>query len=66
MGTIRYNLDPFDVHSDEQVWRALEHAHIQKAISALPDGLQTEVTENGANFRFGAEGSSFASTKSFY
>lgn len=28
-GTLRINLDPFDRHTDEEVWRALEHAHLK-------------------------------------
>lgn len=28
-GTLRINLDPFDTHTDEEVWRALEHAHLK-------------------------------------
>lgn len=28
-GTLRMNLDPFDKHNDEEVWQALEHAHLK-------------------------------------
>lgn len=28
-GSLRINLDPFDEHSDEELWRALEHAHLK-------------------------------------
>lgn len=31
-GTLRINLDPFDAHSDEEVWRALEHAHLKEFV----------------------------------
>lgn len=32
-GTLRMNLDPFDKHSDEEVWTALEHAHLKAFVS---------------------------------
>ena len=28
-GSLRMNLDPFGIHSDDQIWRALEHAHLK-------------------------------------
>jgi ABC-type multidrug transport system fused ATPase/permease subunit len=29
MGTVRYNLDPFDAYSDIDIWRALEHVEMK-------------------------------------
>lgn len=49
----RYNLDPFDAHTDAQLWDALERAHVKAAIAALPKGLLAEVVENGDNFSVG-------------
>lgn len=34
-GTLRLNLDPFVRYSDEQVWRALEHAHLKEFVKGL-------------------------------
>lgn len=31
-GNLRMNLDPFGVYADEQVWKALEHAHLKSFI----------------------------------
>lgn len=28
-GTLRMNLDPFQQYNDENVWKALEHAHLK-------------------------------------
>jgi len=50
-GTLRMNLDPFDVHSDEQIWRALEHAHLNEFVRSLPAALQYECGEGGQNLR---------------
>ncbi|KAB7497030.1 Multidrug resistance-associated protein 5 [Armadillidium nasatum] len=49
-GTIRYNLDPFDDHSDEAVWTALERAHLKTAVNKLTLKLQSEVEAAGENF----------------
>ncbi|KAA8588718.1 hypothetical protein FQN60_010063 [Etheostoma spectabile] len=53
IGTVRSNLDPWDQHSDSQIWEALEKTHIKEMISQLPHSLHSEVTENGENFSVG-------------
>lgn len=50
-GTLRLNLDPLDACSDEDIWRALELAHLRDYIRAQPLGLLHPVDEEGANFR---------------
>ncbi|XP_077258463.1 multidrug-Resistance like Protein 1 isoform X7 [Temnothorax americanus] len=52
-GTLRINLDPFDCHSDEEIWRALEHAHLKSFIENLPNALLHEVSESGENLSVG-------------
>lgn len=47
--TIRYNLDPFESFSDEQIWRALEIVELKTAVN----GLHFMVTEGGNNFSVG-------------
>jgi len=47
--TVRYNLDPFDAYSDDQIWKALETVEMKTAIG----GLQSLVTEAGNNFSVG-------------
>ncbi|XP_068938918.1 ATP-binding cassette sub-family C member 11 isoform X2 [Petaurus breviceps papuanus] len=52
-GTIRFNLDPFENYTDEQIWQALERTFLTKTISKLPEKLLAEVVENGGNFSVG-------------
>uniref|UniRef100_A0A2K6ES78 ATP binding cassette subfamily C member 11 n=1 Tax=Propithecus coquereli TaxID=379532 RepID=A0A2K6ES78_PROCO len=52
-GTIRFNLDPFDCYTDEQIWDVLERTFLTRVISNLPKGLHAEVVENGENFSVG-------------
>uniref|UniRef100_A0A3B3ZRJ8 Uncharacterized protein n=1 Tax=Periophthalmus magnuspinnatus TaxID=409849 RepID=A0A3B3ZRJ8_9GOBI len=52
-GTLRMNLDPFDKYSDEEVWKALEHAHLHKFVSNQPAQLQLECAEGGENLSVG-------------
>lgn len=50
-GSLRMNLDPFSQYSDEEVWMALELAHLKGFVSALPDKLNHECAEGGENLR---------------
>ncbi|ULT92472.1 hypothetical protein L3Y34_009926 [Caenorhabditis briggsae] len=52
-GTLRFNLDPFSTYSDDQIWRALELAHLKSFASALPDGLLYKISEAGENLSVG-------------
>ncbi|XP_078036751.1 multidrug-Resistance like Protein 1 isoform X5 [Augochlora pura] len=52
-GTLRMNLDPFNNHTDEEVWTALEHAHLKSFVQNLASGLLHEVTEGGDNLSIG-------------
>ncbi|XP_066905600.1 multidrug resistance-associated protein 1 [Halyomorpha halys] len=52
-GSLRMNLDPFGRYSDQQVWRALELAHLKSFVRGLPAGLQHEVSEGGENISVG-------------
>ena len=45
------NLDPFDQYSDDNVWRALESAHLKSFVISLPGSLQHEIAEGGENLR---------------
>ncbi|XP_051883066.1 canalicular multispecific organic anion transporter 1 [Pristis pectinata] len=52
-GTVRMNLDPFNRYSDEEVWSALELAHLKHYTAGLPNKLQHEVSEGGENLSVG-------------
>ena len=45
--------DPFSMYSDQELWRALENAHLKSFVSSLPLGLQHEITEGGGNLSVG-------------
>uniref|UniRef100_A0A8C6EYM8 Multidrug resistance-associated protein 1 n=1 Tax=Marmota marmota marmota TaxID=9994 RepID=A0A8C6EYM8_MARMA len=52
-GSLRMNLDPFSQYSDEEVWTALELAHLKSFVSGLPDKLDHECSEGGENLSVG-------------
>ncbi|RKP08430.1 P-loop containing nucleoside triphosphate hydrolase protein [Thamnocephalis sphaerospora] len=55
-GTIRSNLDPFNVHDDESIWHALRRSHLIDENGQHTAGLESldaAVMENGSNFSQG-------------
>jgi len=53
IGTIRYNLDPFEKYADVEIWEALERTSMKDRVKMLPEQLDTMVVENGDNFSVG-------------
>ncbi|KAH1072698.1 hypothetical protein J1N35_025026 [Gossypium stocksii] len=51
--TVRLNLDPFNEHNDDDLWEALERAHLKDVILRNSFGLDAEVLEGGENFSVG-------------
>ena len=45
------NLDPFETHTDEQLWKALEHSHLKTFVSSTEKKLEHEISEGGENLR---------------
>lgn len=43
LGSVRFNLDPFNEHNDADLWEALERAHLKDVIRRNPFGLDAEV-----------------------
>ena len=52
-GTLRYNLDPFDEFSSEEIWAAVGNCHLRKMVESLPSQLMSPVEEDGHNFSVG-------------
>jgi ATP-binding cassette, subfamily C (CFTR/MRP), member 1 len=54
-GTVRFNLDPFDQYTDDDVWQALKDVQMvdRVQVDANANGLQTVVAESGSNFSVG-------------
>jgi len=51
--TVKYNLDPFETASEEELWTVLEKVQMVEAIASLPNGLEHQVSEGGSNFSLG-------------
>ena len=49
---MRLNLDPFDSHTDAEVWTSLDLAHLKTFVSSLAQGLEHEISEGGENLRW--------------
>ncbi|KAM7285677.1 multidrug resistance-associated protein 1 [Ixodes scapularis] len=52
-GTLRWNLDPFDEHLDDAVWKALERAHLKDHVVGEGLGLDYDISEGGDNLSTG-------------
>src|SRR5262249_4731236 len=52
-GTLRSQLDPFEMYSDAQIWAAIRKAYLTPTLERLPLGLATLVHEGGDNFSLG-------------
>jgi len=53
VGDLRYNLDPFDKHSDEELWNALSIAGLKEFVTTLEKKLREPVVEGGTNYSVG-------------
>ncbi|KAK7381741.1 hypothetical protein VNO80_00288 [Phaseolus coccineus] len=52
-GSIRNNLDPLGLYSDDEIWKALEKCQFKATISSLPNLLDTSVSGEGENWSVG-------------
>ncbi|KAM8856472.1 ATP-binding cassette sub-family C member 4-like isoform 2-T2 [Spinachia spinachia] len=52
-GTMRKNLDPFRLHTDEDLWNALREVQMKAVVEDLPHKLETVLTESGSNISVG-------------
>ena len=52
-GSLRMNLDPFKIYSDEQLWHSLKMSHLESFVHNLKEGLEHEIAEGGENVSVG-------------
>lgn len=52
-GSIRKNLDPFCEYADDQLWQALTEANLKPLVESIPNKLEGDLTEGGANLSVG-------------
>lgn len=52
-GSVRSNVDPLGLHTDEDIWEVLDKCQLKKTISALPGLLESPVSDDGDNWSGG-------------
>lgn len=51
--SVRENIDPFNLYSDEALRKVLKDCHMSEVINELPNGWDSLVSEGGSNFSVG-------------
>ncbi|KAI3920877.1 hypothetical protein MKW98_015865 [Papaver atlanticum] len=52
-GTVRYNLDPLEQHTDQTIWEVLRKCQLREAMQDKGDGLDSPVQQDGVNWSMG-------------
>lgn len=52
-GTLRYNLDPFETKSDDDLWKALKDVELKNYVSTQVEGLNFKIFDGGSNLSVG-------------
>ncbi|TRY53220.1 ABC transporter [Cryptosporidium tyzzeri] len=52
-GTLRYNLDPFNEYTSEEIDQALVNSNSKSFVDSLPDGINTKMTNISNNISLG-------------
>lgn len=52
-GSLRMNIDPFNSYPDDDIWTALDQAHLKSFVKGLGEGLEHKVSEGGENLSVG-------------
>ena len=51
-GSLKMNIDPYNMHSDYDIWNALDQSHLKQLVLGLDKQLLFECSEGGENVRF--------------
>lgn len=51
--TVRFNLDPFNTKTDDELWNILKKVRLAEIVAKMPDGLDAQIPEGGDNFSLG-------------
>ncbi|GLT35844.1 hypothetical protein SLA2020_102620 [Shorea laevis] len=52
-GTVRYNLDPLSLHTDQEIWEVLGKCQLWEAVQEKEGGLDSLVVDDGSNWSMG-------------
>lgn len=52
-GTLRFNLDPMEKHSDDHIWECIRTARMNDYIERMPNGLETIIETDGVGLSNG-------------
>ncbi|GFZ19431.1 multidrug resistance-associated protein 10 [Actinidia rufa] len=52
-GTVRSNIDPIGLYSDEEIWKSLERCQLKEVVAGKPGKLDSSVVDNGDNWSVG-------------
>ncbi|KAK9281855.1 hypothetical protein L1049_004761 [Liquidambar formosana] len=52
-GTVRSNIDPIGLYSDEEIWKSLERCQLKDVVAGKPEKLDSPVVDNGDNWSVG-------------
>jgi ABC-type multidrug transport system fused ATPase/permease subunit len=51
--SLRYNLDPFDMYTDKNLWDVLDAVQLKETVMNMTDALGTHIQMNGSNLSVG-------------
>ncbi|KAL0435883.1 UNVERIFIED_CONTAM: ABC transporter C family member 4 [Sesamum radiatum] len=52
-GTVRSNIDPTGLYSDDEIWKSLERCQLKDVVASKPGKLDSAVIDNGDNWSVG-------------